>query len=189
MCSITGCTSQTPRSTSLAATQTTIATLTAAHEAEARSLIENYHLSIASNTNVRDSEALSEVMTGPLLGTLTASGTPVHESSFYRTRSIVLSEVYVVEYTPSQVKVVGCGELHDEHVYPQEERVELLPPYPLENIYVFVWEDEKWKLFTLYPLSDRDSALQSWTYVSEEERSAIGNLEDYFDLYLPCTFP
>jgi len=162
--------------------------LTIAHEAELHSMIVSYYLGVGSLSSRRDPNKNAEVATGPLLQRMLEFGTAEPGTSLTVITAIAIKQIHVLEYSSSRVKAIGCGILYSKLVSYEGEYIQSLRPMPFMNVFVFVLEDEKWKLFTHYFFGDQDAASRDWAYVSEEEKLAIGNLEEYMDTYWPCGF-
>ncbi|MEP7292900.1 MAG: hypothetical protein ABI835_14045 [Chloroflexota bacterium] len=161
-------------------------TLTVSHEGEVRAMIETYYLGIGSLETQRDRSRIAQFATGPLLEALSEFDSYEADETLEVTRSISLDKVQVLEYTPTRVKAVGCGEFIQDEVTYEGEYVESSNPITLMNIFVFVHEDEVWKLFTMINFADTKGAIRDWAYVSEEEKEAIGDLQNIIDLYFGC---
>lgn len=174
------------QSPSWQATLTVVSTLTATYDAEARSAIEDYHR-ISGSLNARlNPEIYTQVATGPHLERLLSFDIPEGDDPVYIVTGIELIEVRVLEYDEAHMKVVGCGTRYNGQTTVQGELVSSTRSTQFNVIYVFLWEDETWKLATGYTLIDRDAIRRDWAYVSEWEREAIGDIERYADMHFDC---
>jgi hypothetical protein len=167
------------------ATATAVSILTTAHEDEARAAIESEFLVSGSLDARLHPEIFAQVATGPRLDVLHSFGIPESDDTVYVGTAIELSEVHVLEYDESGMKVVGCGTTYHDEVTAQGDFVQSNRPVQGTAIYVFLWEDETWKLATLFGL-DEDNLNYMLPYMSQWEREALGDVEGYMWTYFGC---
>ena len=167
--------------------QSTEEVLTNTHGDEVRALITSYYIESGTLDAQKNPDSFSQIATGPLLRKITAL-MPTQEvaSTYYVTRSAAIREVHVLEYTSTRIKAVGCGQIEQELVNFDGTNASFLPLLTIMNIFVFIREDETWKLFTMYSFADSKSALRDWEYVSSEEKEAIGDIQTYINIFSGC---
>ena len=183
LCLATGCGSRNP---SIALTTAPVKTLTAEHEAEVRSLIEHYWINALSLEAQKNPDELAKFATNPLLETLTSFGTPAPERIFYVTSSVSLDRVIVLEYGVSRIRAIACGRVNQEKISYDGEALGTVNPISIMQAFTFVRADDDWKLAAAYDFSDTKGAIRDWAYVSEAEKSLIGDLSSYTNLYFDC---
>jgi hypothetical protein len=184
---IAGCSSKSPEQLkAIESTRTAEEALTAAHENEVRSIIETYLVESGELAVQKEPSRLSEFMTGSMLDAMLSFGTPEPGRSFYVTESVEISEVHVLEYNSSTIKAIGCGKLFTDEVTYEGQYIKSIQPLSIMQIFVFVQEDNVWKVFTRYDFGDTKGALRDWAYVSDEEKQALGDLQTYVDMYWGC---
>ncbi|MEO8391663.1 MAG: hypothetical protein ABI700_01600 [Chloroflexota bacterium] len=160
--------------------------MTKTHGSEVQGLIISYYMTSGAFNAQRDPNIFSTVATGPLLKAWLSIEMPTSTTSFYVTHSATIKEVHILEYTPERIKAVGCGHIDQDVVDSNGSYIRSLPSLTIMNIFVFISEDKKWKLYTMYPFGDSESALRDWSYVSPEEKQAIGDLQMYINTYSTC---
>lgn len=167
------------------ATSVAVNTLTAVHEGEARAAIERYYEVVGSLEADLDRGLRAQVETGPSLETALTFEYDEDDDTIYVNSDFTLDEVYVLSYTTSQMKVIGCGSIGTNVVNRNGELIESLDNFYFSTIFVFLQEDDTWKVATAFGL-DRDNLIHMFPYMSEWEREAIGDAESYVWTYSGC---
>ncbi len=157
--------------------------LTIAYGTEVYSIISNYERTSRSLEARLDRSILSNVMTGDLLKRRMAAQ---HLDTFHIMVDLDLREVHVLEYTPMQIKAIGCGSIDMNEVTLEGEYIRSLPNRIFQKFYVFVNEEGTWKLVTAASFEDHHTIERDWNYVDDRTKDLIGDLPSYAREYLTC---
>ena len=151
--------------------------LAGAFGVEVRSTIENFASRWSSLDAHLDPSIQSELATGPYLEYygLARKGTALYEEPFWLiTRSAIVVSFRVLEYSAGRFKAVGCVvKLTDETDTAGVFR-KSLPAYESCGVYVFVREENTWKLAGFFNTADP----RDWDYAPDWLKEIIGELPD-----------
>ncbi len=177
------------------ATSSVISTATADAEAqlaerygaEISNLIETFEVQWHSLETLKDCDAASRLATGWFLdmwvGKCFGLGLVEPAADSTITKSAAVRQMRVLEYAPDRFKaLVTLDRVMQEVNVVTGAAVEPATSDVHCGIYVFVREDDVWKLevffLTDYPRASWDSILRDWRLAPEEVREAIGELPD-----------
>jgi hypothetical protein len=181
---IAGCSSKPPAYLqAIESTRTAEQILTLGYGDEIRSLIEAYFMKSLSLAVQKEPDTRSEFETGPHLKAMFPFTTPEPVTRFHIATSVALDEIHVLEHTPSKIRAIGCGKVFTDEVSFDGDYIKTNTPFSIMQIFVFVREDNAWKVFTRYDFGDTKGAIRDWAYVSDEEKQAIGDLQMSIDMY------
>ncbi len=94
-------------------------------------------------------------------------------------KSAVVTSVRVLEYSVERFKAVACvTELIDETTT-EGVFIESLLPQEYEYVYVFVYEDDAWKLAGVFNITIPKDAWHDWEYAPDWLKETIGELPDW----------
>lgn len=163
------------------ATQEAEAFLTETYGPTVHSAIKHYWLVANSLEANRNPTILSQVATGPWLGYRSRSpDNPSKEPFWLVTKSVSVGSVRVLEYEPGRrFKAVACVDKQNDRVTTEGQYLESLPPYRARGVYVFLYEDDAWKLAGFFETTDYDNSIRDWWYVSEWLKEIIQELPDW----------
>lgn len=140
------------------------AQLTELHGVEVEDVMVNYQSQWLSLEAHLDPSLQSELATGPYLDAYgyAREGQALYDEPYWLvTTSVSVQSVRVLEYDSERFKAVACVTRHvDKLTTGGEELIEHLLPYESCCVYVFVREDDLWKLAGLFNMGDK----RDWDY-------------------------
>jgi hypothetical protein len=169
-------------SESAQATQEVEMFLTEAHGAEVRGVIENFTTKWSSLEAHNDPSIQSDLATEPFLssaGYARLGEALYSRSSWLVTKSAVVESVRVLGYSPERFKAVACVTELVDKIMTDGVFIESLPPQENRIVYVFVREDDTWKLSGAFNVTYSEDTWRDWQYVSEQLKETIGDLPDW----------
>jgi hypothetical protein len=145
-----------------------------------RNAVENYWLVVDSLEAYQDPAVRSQVETGQWLRVWSVPPGVGDMGPLRVTKSLSVGKVRVLEYEPERrFKAVVCVVKQVAEVTPEGESLQLLPPEQRQNVYVFLYEDDVWKLAGRFDTTSYDESTRNWWYISEWERECIQELPDW----------
>jgi hypothetical protein len=154
-------------------------TLTGMYGAEVRTAIENFETKWFSREDHLDPKVQREIATDEFLRSLehTYDNTkPFGEPYGLVTKSAVVVSVRVLEYSPDRFKAVaGVIEQVDE-VTPEGELKQSLPYHKFCGVYVFLQEENVWKLAAFFDITNSDIVAREWDYAPGTLKLILGDL-------------
>lgn len=151
------------------------------HGSEVRSQIENFESRWFSLEAHLDPGIQSELATGPYLEYFgnARQGASLYDEPFWLvTTAAVVGNLRVLEYSPERFKAVACSVETTDKMTTDGVFIESLPPLDICGVYVFVREDDKWKLAGFFNTADP----RDWNYAPNWLKEIIGDLPNE-DLY------
>jgi hypothetical protein len=161
--------------------------LTRSYGIEIRSAIELYHIRAGTFGFYRNPDELSIVVTEPYLDRLLSTEGYTTKEYLTATRQISISDVRVLDYTPTRFIAISCGVLYEDKITLEGKYIESLPPQKFENIYVFIRVNERWKLLVAYDFRDPQSIIRDLEHAIGWEKEYSGDLIDYFPRDYGCS--
>ena len=159
--------------------------LTEAHGEEVEQAIERFISMEGSYDAIADPDILVDIATGPYLELLNFSKQQIEDSSSWLvTDSFTVDGVRVLEYDPDEFKAIGCGIVYINRVTPQGTVIKELPSRQFRNLFVFVKEDDTWKVAAGYGITDPKYSIAEWEYAEAWRKEAIGDLVSH--VYKDC---
>jgi hypothetical protein len=174
------CHSTTPES--LQATKDVEASLTEIHGARVSDAIENFEMRWSSLNAHKNPDIQSEIATGSFLDYFgyARQGSALFDEPFWLiVKSATVESVRVLDYSPEHFKAVACvTELIDE-TDTQGVFKEALPPREFRGIYVFVHENDTWKLSGFFDITHPKDSARDWDYASDWLKEIIGDMPEW----------
>jgi hypothetical protein len=161
------------------ATATAEALLTEMHEEEARGAIENFELKRYSLEAHKDPSIQSQVVTGPYLNL--GWGEEVYDEPFWLVvTSADVEGIQVLEYNPERLKAVAFVDRTLDKTTTDEVVLESSLPAGRCGVYVFLREDNTWKLAGFFVLMGTPQEIErDWNYAPDWLKETIGELPDW----------
>lgn len=153
--------------------------LTAIYGAEVRTAIENFESRWLTLASLKDPSRQSDVATGLYLDYFghARAGDAIYNDPFWlTTKSVVVGKVDVLEYSPQRFKAVACVVKMVDKTTTSGVFIESLPSREFQGVYVFVREENAWKLVGFFEITDPRSALRDWDHAPDWLRQVIGDL-------------
>lgn len=163
---------------SLTATAQTGTLLTEQYGQEAGAAIERFEMQWITWDTLGDWEAQAQLTTGWFLSTFGGERSALGESLPVTVAAEII-HLRVLEYTPERFKALGLVKLTNGDITADGKTVSPLRQEYVCRVYVFVWEDQVWKLAglfngtTSYRVTERTVRLD-WRTTSPELRELIG---------------
>jgi hypothetical protein len=155
--------------------------LTEAYGAEVRDAIENVKAKWSSLEAYNNPSIQSELATEQYVshnGYASLGEAIYNWTSWYVVKSVTVTRVRVLEYSPERFKAVACiTELVDKTTT-EGVFIESLLPQEYQSVYVFVHEDDTWKLAGGFNIS-LPNVWRDWEYASDWLKETIGELPDW----------
>ncbi|MCC6189972.1 MAG: hypothetical protein IT318_13135 [Anaerolineales bacterium] len=166
-----------------AATQTAAAIydLTQMHYAEVSEAIYSFHSHWLTMASHQDPGLQSAVATGRFLELfgLARAGPSLNDEPFWLvTKSVTVDNLLVLEYASDRFEAVANVELIIDRVSPAGTAIMSLPTQERCDLYVFILEEDAWKLSALFDLSDPNIVFREWDVSPDWLKQAIGELSD-----------
>lgn len=152
--------------------------LTVAHGPEVQATIENFELRWFSLDAHEDPSIQAKLATGPYLDywRYARHGKAIYDEPWWITKQAMVTSFRTFEYTPEHFKTIArVTRLFDE-VTPQGEFKRSLPPNESCGVYVFVREDDVWKLATYFDMSVPQDIDRDWRDAPAWSKQLIGDL-------------
>jgi hypothetical protein len=158
--------------------------LTTKYGVEVGSAIENFEIKWSALESIRNPSIQAEVATGRFLDYFgnARHGDAVYQEPFWLiTRSATVTRVRVLEYTAERFRAIACVTGSIDKTDTKGVTQESLPPYKIRGVYVFVKENNRWKLAAFFDTTDPKRSLRDWDYAPDWLKQAIGDLPDLVD--------
>ncbi len=156
--------------------------LTVTHRAEVSQAIERFER-IWGSFEVRNNPALQEeVATAQAINDFGVKRRGLDKSktdSWFVTRSAVVESVQVFEYDTRHFKAIACVSEGIDDVNADGTLRQSFDPQMTKKLYVFVREDNKWKLATLLNVIDPKDISRELEARAEWDRQLIGTVPDW----------
>ena len=149
------------------------------HEEEARDAIENFELKRYSLEAHKDPSIQSQLVTGPYLNL--GWGEEVYDEPFWLViTSANVEEIQVLEYNPGRLKAVAFVDRTLDKTTTDEVVLESSLPAGRCGVYVFLREDDTWKLAGFFVLMGTPQEIErDWDYAPDWLKETIGELPDW----------
>jgi hypothetical protein len=158
--------------------------LTTTHGVEVGSAIESFEIKWSALESIRNPSIQSEVATGPFLDYFgnARHGDAIYQEPFWLvTRSVTVTSVRVLEYTIEGFRAIACITKSLDETNTEGVVQKSLSPYKFRGIYVFVKDNNRWKLNAFFDTTDPKKSLRDWDYASDWLKQAVGNLSGMID--------
>lgn len=159
------------------ATEDVAATLTATHGAEIREVVEQYATDWLSLAAPKNPTTQSRLATGEYLWSwgYARMGAKVYDEPFWLiTKSATVTNLRVLEYSPERFKAIASVEELTDKITPQEEFIESLPKHEYCRLYLFVREDDAWKVADLFDMTRQSDIDRDWENNVAWEKEVLG---------------
>lgn len=166
------------------ATATTESELTRTYEDQVSEIIEDFQIKRHSLDFINGMSICSEITTGyyrQVYGYGYGAFPAEEDSVWMVVESAEAERVRVIEYTPDRFKAVARVNRIYDLQRPDGTVVEADLEDYVCGVYVFLYEEERWKLAGFFMTTDTrsaGSARNDWLYVNDELKSTIGALPD-----------
>jgi hypothetical protein len=170
-----------PDISSIQATAAAETSLTGMYGTEVRAAIENFETKWYSLEEHLDPEIQSQIATGEFLrqfGHTYNSSKPFGEPYGLLTKSAVVVSVRVLEYGPQRFKAVAGVVEQTDQVTPQGEFTKSLPFRKFCGVYVFLKEENIWKLAAFFDITDSNTVARDWENASVTLKPIVGDLPE-----------
>lgn len=168
-------------SASATATAEAVVLLDEAHGSEVKNTIENLESKWFAFAAYKDPSVQANLATSRYLrdsGSAVRPADLLGESSWLVTKSASVMTVRVLEFTVNRFKALARVQRAVDSVSPQGEVLESLPLQYYCSVYVFVWEDEKWKIAAYFNATQTRYVERDWRDASDWLRQIIGDLPE-----------
>lgn len=171
----------TDSATSLKMTAEAERSLTTKYGGEVGSAVENFEVKWSALESIRNPSIQAEVTTGPHLDYFGNArlGDAVYKEPFWLiTRSVTVTSVRVLEYTTERFRAIACITKSLDETNTEGVVQKSLSPYKFRGIYVFVKENNRWKLAAFFDTTDPKKTLRDWDFAPDWLKQVVGNLPD-----------
>ncbi len=168
-----------PNLDAIQATYEAETTLTGKYGAEVRGAIENFEKKWFSREEQLDPGIQSEIATGNFLRTFGHTedkAKPFGEPFGLVTQSAVVVGVRVLDYSLERFKAIASVIKQTDEVTPEGEFKKARPYRKFCGVYVFLREDNLWKLAAFFDITDLDHLDRDWSLAPPDLKETIGDL-------------
>ncbi len=162
--------------------------LTGRYGAEVGSAIENFESKWYSREDHLGPKVQREIATDKFLhwfGHTFNSTAPFGEPDGSVTKSAVVACIRVLEYSPERFKAIAGVIEQVDKVTSEGEFKESLPYHKFCKVYVFLREDDAWKIAALFDITNQDFVPREWEHASPDLKSIIGDLPNHDCDFMP----
>ena len=158
-----------------------VKSLNETYGSETQVAIENFESQWLTLKTYKEPSFESELATGPYLDYFgfARQGQSIYDEPFWLiTKSAFVRNMRVLEFSPDRFKALAYVVKAVDKISPQGKFLESLPLQYACSVYVFAWEDEKWKMAAYFNATQTQYVERDWRDAPDWLKQIIGDLPE-----------